>query len=97
MGLDAVVYKHRSKLPLDPERAGLRMEESAREWYCENAKCRSQSGQSALKPWTSTWNKRVVVIPGDVSATLGLEDDTVVCSQPAFFSPSRMARLITVW
>jgi hypothetical protein len=35
MGLDAVVYKHRSKLPLDPERAGLRMEESTGEWYCE--------------------------------------------------------------
>jgi hypothetical protein len=35
MGLDAVVYKHRSKLPVDPERAGLRMEESTGEWYCE--------------------------------------------------------------
>lgn len=35
MGLDAVVYKHRSKMPLDPEQAGLRMEESTGEWYCE--------------------------------------------------------------
>ena len=35
MGLDAVVYKHRSKFPLDPERAGLRIEECTGEWYCE--------------------------------------------------------------
>jgi hypothetical protein len=36
MGLDAVVYKHRSKLPLDPERAGLRIEPNTREWYTES-------------------------------------------------------------
>src|SRR5579864_4425359 len=36
MGLDAVVYKHRSKLPLDPERAGLLIEEITGEWYSEN-------------------------------------------------------------
>lgn len=35
MGLDAVVYKHRSKLPVDPERAGLRLEEPTGEWYSE--------------------------------------------------------------
>jgi hypothetical protein len=35
MGLDAIVYKHRSKLPLDPERAGLRMEPPTGEWYSE--------------------------------------------------------------
>jgi hypothetical protein len=35
MGLDAVVYKDRSKLPVDPEDAGLRLEESTGEWYCE--------------------------------------------------------------
>ena len=35
MGLDAVVYKHRSKLPVDPEHAGLLMEESTGEWYGE--------------------------------------------------------------
>jgi hypothetical protein len=35
MGLDAAVYRHRSKPPLDPERAGLRREESTGEWYCE--------------------------------------------------------------
>jgi len=35
MGLDAVVFKHRSKLPVDPEQVGLRMEESTGEWYSE--------------------------------------------------------------
>ena len=35
MGLDAVVYKNRTKLPLDPERAGLRLDESTGEWYSE--------------------------------------------------------------
>jgi hypothetical protein len=35
MGLDAVVYKHRSKLLLNPERAGLRMEPTTGEWYSE--------------------------------------------------------------
>ena len=33
MGLDAVVYKHRSKLPMDPELAGLQMEPNTHEWY----------------------------------------------------------------
>jgi len=36
MGLDAFVYKHRSKLPLDPERAGLRIEQNTGEWYSQN-------------------------------------------------------------
>lgn len=35
MGLDAVVYKHRTKLPLDPESAGLRIEDRTGEWYSE--------------------------------------------------------------
>lgn len=35
MGLDAVVYKHRSKLPVDPEHVGLRIEETTGEWYSE--------------------------------------------------------------
>jgi hypothetical protein len=35
MGFDAVVYKHHSKLLLDPERAGLRMEPTTGEWYSE--------------------------------------------------------------
>lgn len=35
MGLDAVVYKHRSKLPVDPERAGLKLDEDTGEWYSE--------------------------------------------------------------
>lgn len=33
MGLDAVVYKNRAKLPLDPEQAGLKLDESTGEWY----------------------------------------------------------------
>src|SRR5207249_173316 len=36
MGTDAVVYKHRSKLPLDPERAGLQCEPNTGEWYSQN-------------------------------------------------------------
>jgi hypothetical protein len=36
MGLDAVVYKHRSKLPLNPERAGLQVEQNTGEWYSHN-------------------------------------------------------------
>jgi hypothetical protein len=35
MGLDAVVYKNRTKLPLDPERAGLRLDQSTGEWHSE--------------------------------------------------------------
>src|SRR5947208_1497524 len=35
MGLDAVVYKNRTKLPLDPEHAGLRLDETTGEWYSE--------------------------------------------------------------
>ena len=35
MGLDAVVYKHRSKLPQDPEQAGLRMDQGNGEWYSD--------------------------------------------------------------
>jgi hypothetical protein len=33
MGLDAVVYKHRSKLPADAEVAGLLFDEPTGEWY----------------------------------------------------------------
>ncbi len=36
MGLDAVVYKNRAKLPLDPEQAGLRLDEKTGEWYSTN-------------------------------------------------------------
>jgi hypothetical protein len=36
MGLDAVVYKNRSKFPLDPERAGLEIEQKTGEWYSQD-------------------------------------------------------------
>jgi len=35
MGLDAVVYKNRTKLALDPERAGLQLDKRTGEWYSE--------------------------------------------------------------
>lgn len=33
MGLDAIVYKNRRKLPLDPEAVGLQLDKTTGEWY----------------------------------------------------------------
>jgi len=54
MGLDAVVYKHRSKLPLDPERAGLQIEPNTQEWYSPGGRLPEairSAGVEALHHW----------------------------------------------
>lgn len=80
MGLDAVVYKHRSKLLSDPERAGLRMEERTGEWYSETGNIPEPIKSAGLE----ALHKRlgnvslIAALAGEVRALL--PDDSVLLS-----------------